>query len=58
MACGQMSLKEADILQYYLSARPAVTMVKVYERTQDAVICYKGRRAAMCMRAPYWRKGN
>lgn len=44
MACGRMSFKEADILQYYLSARPAVTMVRVYERNQDVVVCYEGNR--------------
>ncbi len=43
--CEKMSLKEGDILQYYLSAQPAVTTAKVYERTKDAVICYTGDRA-------------
>ncbi len=40
--CRQMLPKEADILQYHLSAHPFITAVKVYERNQDAVICYKG----------------
>ena len=31
-ACGRMSLKEADILQYYLLNQESVTAVKVYER--------------------------
>lgn len=40
----RMSVKEADILQYYLSNLDPVTEVKVQERTQDAAICYKGSR--------------
>lgn len=44
VACGQMSFKEADILQYYLMGQPSVTAVKIYERTQDAVISYAGDR--------------
>lgn len=43
-ACGRMSLKEADILQYYLLNQESVTAVKVYERNQDAAICYGGTR--------------
>ena len=43
-ACGRMSLKEADILQYYLLNQESVTAVKVYERNQDAAICYDGTR--------------
>lgn len=45
VVCEKMSLKEGDILQYYLSAQPAITTAKVYERTKDAVICYTGDRA-------------
>lgn len=40
-----MTCREADILQYYLSSQKFVTSVKVYERRQDVVICYKGERA-------------
>lgn len=40
----QMSFKEADILQYCLSNQSFVTAVKVYERSQDAVVCYSGKR--------------
>lgn len=36
----RMSLEEADILEYYMKAVPGVTMVKVYDRTCDAVIQY------------------
>lgn len=42
--CGRMSCREADILQYALSGQPSVTTAKVYERSQDAVICYEGER--------------
>ncbi len=45
--CGRMSCKEADILQYGLSCQPSVTMAKIYERSQDAVICYTGEREAI-----------
>lgn len=40
-----MSLYEADMLEYYLRSKPFVRSVKVYERTGDAVINYKGSRA-------------
>ena len=33
-----MSLHQADILEYYLRAKPFVKTVKVYDRTGDAVI--------------------
>ncbi len=42
---GQMSCKEADILQYGLLCQPSVTRAKVYERSRDAVICYTGERS-------------
>ena len=42
--CPQMSCRDADILQYGLLCQPSVFMVKVYERSQDAVICYTGER--------------
>lgn len=44
LACGRMSLKDADVLQYYLLDQKIVTAVKVYERNQDAAICYDGTR--------------
>lgn len=40
----QMSFKEADILQYHLLNHSFVTAVKVYERNQDVVVCYSGKR--------------
>ena len=40
----EMTLRQADILQYYLSSLPQVSSCKVYERTADALICYTGSR--------------
>lgn len=48
--CGQMSLQEADLLEYDLLAVPEVTGVKVYDRTQNAVIQYQGCREAVLQR--------
>lgn len=39
-----MTLREADLLLYYLSSLPQVKEAKVYNRTADAVICYEGKR--------------
>lgn len=39
-----MTLREADILQYYLSGQSFVTAVKVYERNSDVTVCYTGDR--------------
>ena len=36
LACRRMSLREADILEYYLKNVPGVTAVKVFE-TKDAI---------------------
>ena len=47
LLCGRMSLHEADILEYDLRAVEGVESVKVYDRTQDAVIVYSGARAAV-----------
>ena len=44
ISCSRMSCRDADILQYSLLCQPSITMVKVYERSQDAVICYTGER--------------
>ena len=44
LVCGHMTLKEADILEYYLRAVDGVKEVKVYDRTQDAVIVYQNDR--------------
>ena len=42
--CGYMTLHQADVLEYYLRSISGVTEVKVYDRTQDAVVLYTGRR--------------
>lgn len=41
---NRMTYAEADTLSWYLEEKENVTEVKVYERTADAVICYKGER--------------
>ena len=41
---NRMTYAEADTLSWYLEEQENVTEVKVYERTADAVICYKGER--------------
>ena len=41
----EMSIRQADLLQYYLGALSGVTSVKVYERTGDAVVVFGGERA-------------
>ena len=47
LLCVRMSLHEADILEYDLRAVEGVESVKVYDRTQDAVIVYSGARDAV-----------
>ena len=42
MACGYMRLADADVLEYYLRNIPGVWEVKVYDRTCDAVVQYRG----------------
>ena len=42
MAQRQMSIRQADLLQYYLTTLPQVKTAKVYERTCDAVVRYEG----------------
>lgn len=37
----QMTCEQADILLYYLENMEGVESVKVYDRTADAVVCYK-----------------
>ncbi len=36
-----MSLKQADVVEYYLRSKSFVVKVKVYDRTGDAIIYYK-----------------
>ena len=40
----RMTLLQADILEAYLRRLPGVTSAAVYDRTCDAVICYRGPR--------------
>ena len=47
LACRRVSLREADILEYYLKNVPGVTAVKVFDRTQDAIITYQADRTAL-----------
>lgn len=42
---SRMTLAQADILEYYLLDVDNVTAVKVYDRTQDAIIWYRGDRS-------------
>lgn len=44
LCCGRMTLSQADVLEYYLRARDGVQEVRVYDRTQDAVVVYGGKR--------------
>ena len=43
--CVRMTLRQADVLEYYLKNVSGVTAVTVYDRTQDAVIVYRGSRS-------------
>jgi len=50
----RMKVRDADILEYYLSAIDGVTHVTVHERTGNVVICYRrGRRAIIDALARY-----
>ena len=39
-----MTVSQADVLEYYLRAQDGVQAVKVYDRTQDAVVLYEAER--------------
>ena len=39
-----MSIRQADLLHYYLCTLPGVKAVRVYERTADAAVVYEGSR--------------
>ena len=47
LCCGRMSLSQADVLEYYLLAVDGVQAVKVYDRTQDAVVLYEAERGSI-----------
>lgn len=40
----EMSIRQADLVQYYLCTLPGVTGAKVYERTGDAAVLFDGSR--------------
>lgn len=44
LAVKRMTFEQADLFQYYLQEMSGVVFVKVYERTADAVIEYRGNR--------------
>ena len=43
----RMTIRQADILQYYLAALPGVKSARVYELTADAAVAYEGDRASL-----------
>ena len=47
LCCGRMTLRQADVLEYYLRAVDGVRSVKVYDRTQDAVVLYDAGRESV-----------
>ena len=47
LMCQKMTLAKADVLEYYLRNFNNISQVKIYDRTQDAVITYSGDRAAV-----------
>ena len=47
LAQKRMSSVQAETLLYYLQNQKQVSFAKVYDRTDDAVICYQGERSAI-----------
>lgn len=47
LCCERMTLRQADVLEYYLLAVDGVRSVKVYDRTRDAVVVYGVERERM-----------
>ena len=43
----KMTAREADMLLFYINSLKNVTSAKVYERTGDGVVCYRGSRQEM-----------
>ena len=43
LVCGRMTLKEADVLEYYLRAVDGVKEVKVYGLRMHGRSCFRGR---------------
>lgn len=42
-----MTARQADVLLHYLQSVPGVTKAKVYERTADAVVCFREDRGTV-----------
>ncbi len=53
-----MSFQEADTLLYYLNSLDFVTRAKVYERTADACISYRGEREAVILALKRFHYGD
>ena len=47
LCCKRMTLRQADVLEYYLLAVDGVRSVKVHDRTRDAVVVYDAERERM-----------
>ena len=47
LSCKRITLRQADVLEYYLLAVDGVRSVKVYDRTRDAVVVYDAERERM-----------
>ena len=47
LCCKRMTLRQADVLEYYLLTVDGVRSVKVYDRTRDAVVVYDAERERM-----------
>ena len=47
LCCKRMTLRQVDVLEYYLLAVDGVRSVKVYDRTRDAVVVYDAERERM-----------
>ena len=47
LCCKRMTLRQTDVLEYYLLAVDGVRSVKVYDRTRDAVVVYDAERERM-----------
>ena len=47
LCCGRMTLQQTDVLEYYLLAVEGVQSVKVFDRTQDAIVVYAADRKTL-----------
>ena len=47
LCCGRMTVSQADVLEYYLRAQDGAQEVRVYDRTQDAVVFYEAERGSI-----------